>query len=301
MSSSRIITQDFDYIKAVSLGEALESLAKDGARVFAGGTDLLNKIKTARDNPKLLVDITGIEELKGFSFSEGCLLIGAAVRLSFLEDEKVITERYPALHEAIKSLGSVQIRNMATLAGNLCNASPIADTAPPLMVYDAEVEISRLHNTRIEKRIISLKDFFTGPGQTVLQKGEMVTGVRVPEPMASSGAAFGKIARVTMDLAKVNCAVWLKREEAVVAEARIAVGGAAPVPVRVEKVEKALAGMRPSSKRISQAAALVGENLSPISDVRSTAKYRTDTASVLIRDTFFPAWKRSGGEEITDE
>lgn len=305
MSDTRVITADFDCLSARSVGEATEALAREGARVLAGGTDLLNAIKTNLVHPRLLVYILGIEELKKLSWNgraggadaggagngDGTLSIGAAVRLADLEYDLKVAEAFPALVEAVRVIGGTQIRNMATLSGNLANASPGADTPPVLLVLGAQVEIAGPGGTRR----LALEGFFTGPKRTVLEPGEMLRAVLVPRPPAASGAAFRRLGRVSLDIAKINCAAWLARDGERIATARVAFGSVAPTPVRAPGVEAALVGQKGGETLFRQAAELAGADIAPITDVRSTDAYRRQVAAVLLREALQEAWNRAGG------
>jgi carbon-monoxide dehydrogenase medium subunit len=300
MSSSRYITTPFTYHRPRLLANALHFLKElEHAQVLAGGTDLLIQIRSGELRPGALVEILRIEELKQIEHRDG-LRIGAAVQLYRLEEDEQLKGKYPAFHEAIRSIAGVQIRNMATLAGNLCNASPIADTAPPLMVLRAELEISWLDEKKeIRSRNVQIEDFFTSPGMTILQKGHLLTAVRIPEPAEKSGSCFIKVCRVTLDLAKISCAACVERDGSTIHALRVAVGGAAPTPVRAFHVEEQLAGREFSLEGVERAAKKVYESIAPITDVRSTDDYRREVASVIVRDAVVRAWKRSGGEVST--
>jgi carbon-monoxide dehydrogenase medium subunit len=200
------------------------------------------------------------------------------------------------LHKAVRALASVQIRTMATLAGNLCNASPSADTPGPLLVLGAEVELAGLDGGRVVHRRLPLSEFFTGPGRTVLRPGELLVGVHAPEPPPHSGSAFLKLGRVTLDMAKVSASAYLERSGSKVRAVRLAIGGAAPRPVRALAVEKALNGAAFRREAVEKAVAGVQESISPIDDVRSTAEYRRLMAPVVLRDAISAAWHRAGGE-----
>lgn len=199
MSSTRHITIPFTYHRPETLDETLRLLREqDRAQVLAGGTDLLIQMRTGETRPDALVEILHVEELNQIEHDRG-MRIGAAVQLYRLENDKQLEGKYPALRKAIKSIAGVQIRNMATLTGNLCNASPIADTATPLMVLGAELEISWLdEKKKICSRKVQIEDFFTGPGMTILEKGQLLTAVRIPEPAPDSGSSFIKICRVNI-------------------------------------------------------------------------------------------------------
>jgi carbon-monoxide dehydrogenase medium subunit len=297
MSSTRHIIIPFTYHRPETLDETLRLLREqDRAQVLAGGTDLLIQMRTGETRPDALVEILRVEELNQIEHDSG-MRIGAAVQLYRLENDKQLEGKYPSLHKAIKSIAGVQIRNMATLAGNLCNASPIADTAIPLMVLGAELEISWLdERKKICSRKVQIEDFFTGPGMTMLEKGQLLTAVYIPEPAPDSGSSFIKICRVTLDLAKISCSAYVERDGTELQSLRVAVGGATPTPVRVLPVEEKLAGKEFSAEEVGRASREVSESITPITDVRSTEDYRREVASVIVRDAILKAWERSGGE-----
>jgi len=296
MPNTRLIPARFTYHRPARLQEALELLARlPAARVLAGGTDLLIQLKTGEIKPEAVVQVLDLPELAVFRTAGG-LVVGAAVPLYRLEEEKLLAARYSTLHEAVRALASVQIRTMATLGGNLCNASPSADTSGPLIVLGAEAEIAGLSGGKAALRRVEMAKFFTGPGATVLEPGELLVALHLPEPPAASGSAFLKLGRVTLDMAKVSASAYVERDGNHLRTVRLAVGGAAPRPVRALAVEKALSGAAFSPAAAEKAAALVQESISPIDDVRSTAEYRRLMAPVLVRDAILAAWQRAGGE-----
>ena len=297
MSSTRHITTSFTYHRPETLDETLRLLNEQNrSQVLAGGTDLLIQLRTGEKTPESVVEILRVEELNHIEYKDG-MKIGAAVQLYRLEDDARLAEQYPALHDAVKSIAGVQIRNMATLAGNLCNASPIADSATPLMVYDARIEICWLEEkNNICSQHVPIEEFFTGPGLTVLSKGQLLTAVLIPEPTPNSGSSFIKVCRVALDLAKISCAACVERDGSTIQSVRIAVGGAAPTPVRVRSVEDELLGKRFSAEEVEKASRKVVSSISPITDVRSTEDFRRDVASVIVRDAILQAWENSGGE-----
>jgi carbon-monoxide dehydrogenase medium subunit len=183
---------------------------------------------------------------------------------------------------------------MATVGGNLCNASPAADTAPALLVFDARTRLVSGSGTRE----VPLDEFFTGPGQTVLESGELLESIRVPQSAEATGSAFLKVARVTADISKVSVAVRLVRKAAKVLECRIAHGAVAPTPRRARRAESALIEGRLTTRAIEEAARLAQQEIEPITDVRSTAAYRRQVVGVLVRDAIRRAWMRAGGGEI---
>jgi carbon-monoxide dehydrogenase medium subunit len=296
MSSTRVISLDFECSTPRSLNDALEALNREGAQVLAGGTDLINNIKINAAKPRHLVYILGIADLDYVTVKGKSLSIGAGARLGDIEHNRQVVSRFPALCEAINVIGGTQIRNMATLTGNICNASPGADTPPILLVLNAEVEICSANGAAGRINRLPLGGFFTGPKKTVLKQGQMVGSVTLPLPPEHSGAAFRRLARVSLDIAKINCAAYIEREGERIQLARIALGSVAPTPVRAPTIENALEGQKHGERLFQQAAELVGEDIAPIDDVRSTAEYRRQIASLLVREALQEAWRRSGGK-----
>ncbi len=284
------ILPSFEYYEPKSLGEALELLDRLGgdAKVLAGGTDLLVKMKTGALRPKYIVNIKRIPGLRYIRLEEGVLRIGALTTWHDLEEDPVV-ERFPALADAVKQMGGLQIRVMGTIAGNLCNASPAADAAPPLLVYDAEVVLASVKGVRTVK----LEDFFVGPGKTVMQPNELLVEIRVPAKGGSS--AFVKLSRTSMDLAIASAAVYAEFEGEVVKEARVALGSVAPTPIRARKTEAVLKGRRVSEEGLIELLRTVSEEVNPITDVRASAWYRREVSRVLVYDALLKAFERSRG------
>jgi carbon-monoxide dehydrogenase medium subunit len=277
--------------------QALEALKLEGAQVLAGGTDLVNNIKINAVKPRHLVYILGIADLDYISVRNKSLAIGAGARLGDIEHNRQVVSRFPALCQAINVIGGTQIRNMATLVGNICNASPGADTPPILLVLNTEVEICGADGaTTARSNRLPLGGFFSGPKKTVLKQGQMVGGLTLPLPPQNSGAAFRRLARVSLDIAKINCAAYIERDGDRIELSRIALGSVAPTPVRAPTIENALEGRRYSERLLHQAAELVEQDIAPIDDVRSTAEYRKQIASLLVREAVQEAWRRSGGK-----
>ena len=307
MSNSRVLSYDFEYFEPATLENALDLIKKKGSRIIAGGSDLLVQMKTGNVKPQTLVNILGLKELDfislyGMGNGKGSgkgLEIGAAAQLYKIEENNQIQRNYAALFEAVKCIGSTQIRNMATMAGNICNASPGADTLPPLIVFGAEVVIRRLTGQGgIAERRVAAADFCTAPGTTVLAEGEMVTAILIPRISQGSGSAFKRLSRVVLDLAKISCALYLERQGEICTVVRVAIGAAAPTVIRARLVEETLTGKRITKKLLSESAGLVTGDISPITDIRSTSQYRNQVAPVLIADTFEQAWQRSGGKVL---
>ncbi len=286
------ILPEFEYLAPRTVEEAIKLLSKYGeeAKVLAGGTDLLVRMKQGVLRPKYVISINRIKELNFIEDRGDHVAIGAATKLRALEKSGLIKELFPALHEAVKSMGGVQIRNMGTIGGNLCNASPAADTAPPLLVFEAEVVIAGPNG----RRVVPITRFFTGPGRTVMARNELLVEVRVPKPVKPTGSAFIKIARVAMDLAKVNIAVTLRMSGDAVEDVKVALGSVAPTPLRAYRTEEFLKGKELTEEVMWEAARIVRTEVKPITDIRSTAEYRREVSGVILVDALRKAMKRLG-------
>lgn len=293
-NNTKLLTQEFEYFAPKTLEEALDLLYehKDkNTKILAGGTDLLVKMKTIGLDVDYLINIKEIPDLKFIETDEG-LKIGATVPLSHIERIEKVREKYSALYEGIKSMAAIAIRNMATMPGNICNASPAGDTIPSLIAYGAELKLV----SKGGEREVLVEDFITGVGETVIKKDELVSQVVIPEITKSSGSAFSKKSRVKADIAKINLAVWLEREGRTCKDCRIVLGSVFIKAVRAKKAEELLRGKVVSNNLMTKAAEKVKEEIKPIDDVRSTAEYRADLSQVMAEDTLKLAWERAGGE-----
>jgi len=286
--NTHIIPTRFEYHAPTSLEEAVDLLSRYGgeARVLAGGTDLLVKMKQRLVEPRHVINIKNIEELTGIREAGGFVHIGAATRLRTIERSELVRVKLPLLCEAVSSMGSVQIRNMATLGGNLCNASPAADTACALLALGAEARIIGPEGART----VPLEEFFVGPGQTVMEADEMLAEVSIPLP-EGAGTSFMKIGRTSLDIATINIAVALKMAGGAVADCRIALGSVAPTPIRAHGAEEFLRGKEPTCEAVEAAANIVSEEIKPITDVRATAEYRREASKHLAVDALTTARK----------
>ena len=293
-SDTKILTQEFEYFAPKTLEETLDLLYKyrnKNTKILAGGTDLLVKMKTLDLKVDYLINIKDIPELN-FIDTDRELKIGAATPLSNIERVKKIKEKYPALYEGIKSMAAITTRNMGTISGNICNASPAADTVPPLIAYNAELKLI----SKERERAVRVEDFITGVGETVIKKDELVTQVIIPEKPKSSRSAFSKKSRVKADIAKINLAVWLEREGETCKDCRIVLGSVFIKAIRAKKAEALLRGETVNNDLISEIAKKASKEIKPIDDIRSTAEYRTNMTKVMIEDTIEVAWERAGGE-----
>lgn len=269
---------EFDYLLPESLEEAFRLKAElPEARFVAGGTDLMVRVREGRVRPPVLVSLTRVAELSGIRHADR-IRIGALTRVADLAEDAEVGRMLPALAQAAETLGSVQIRNLATVGGNLCNASPCADLAPPLLVADATIAI---RSPRGERELL-LADFFIAPGETRLESDEIVVEVRVPRPSNSSRAAFTKQSRVRMDISLASVAVLLDCDGNHCFKARVAAGSVAPRPVRLVEVETLLEGREVTKSLVQQAKEKAMAEVRPISDVRASAAYRRHLAGVLV-------------------
>ena len=289
--NTRIMPIRFEYHVPTSLDAAVELLSKYGkeANLLAGGTDLLINMKQRLVEPKYIINIKNIKELIGIEEREDGINIGAATRLRTIEMSDMIQAKLPLLHEAVRSIGSVQIRNMATIGGNLCNASPTADSATALLALDAKARIIGPEGTRI----VPMEKFFVGAGQTVLRPNEILVEVLSPHLTEDTGTSFIKIGWTSFDISTINIAAVLKLEGGHVNDCRIALGACAPTPIRVNRVEEFLKGQKLTSETLEAAANIISEYIKPRERWRrAPAEYRRAASKALIRDALTIASKR---------
>ena len=283
----------FEYAAPQNLQEAVALLseANGEARALAGGTDLIAQMKENRRSPSLVVDVKKIPELNILSYTTG-LRIGAAVSCTQIAGFEPVRVHYPALAEACALVGSYQIQNRAALGGNFCNAAPSADAVPPALSYGATLVIVGSNG----RRALPAEDFFVGPGQTVLEKGEVLVEIGLPPPPPHSGAAYLRfIPREEMDIAVagVGSFVQLNPDDHTCEQARISLAAVAPAPVRAKEAEAFLAGRHLDDTTIAHAGELASQAASPISDVRGSAAYRIELIKVLTRRTLGKALART--------
>jgi CO/xanthine dehydrogenase FAD-binding subunit len=292
-TNTHILVQEFEYLEPMTIGEATLLLARYGedARLLAGGTDLLVQMKVERRHPLYVIDISKIPNLNRIIADDEGVDIGATTTIRRVCKSPIISARYTALSEACNWFSTIQIMVMGTVGGNLCNASPAADTAPPLLCFDARVTLA----SHSGERTLPLEEFFLGPGKTVLRADQMLTRIHMPAVPENTGSAFKKIARVVADISKACAAVKIVRERSIIRDCRIAFGSVAPTPVRAPKAEAALIGQPFSEELAEHAAQIASEEIRPITDVRSTQEYRTEVSGVMVRDALQLAWTRAGG------
>lgn len=282
-----------DYIAPQSLGEALETLGKQtkGTHVIAGGTDLVPRMRSRMVEPTLLVDLR-LLSLDGIEMLDKWIRIGASTTHTDILESDLLAEHCYALVEATKEIAGPPVRNRGTIGGNLVNASPAADLAPPLLVYDAIVVLAKANS----EREISLSEFFTAPGETVLAPGEIMTEVRIPIIPPKTASSFIKLGkRKAMAISVVSVAARLTLDDVgKISHARIALGSVAPTPLQAVKAEGVLEGLTPSEAIFAEAGQVASTESSPISDIRASGEYRKKMVAVLTRRALQSAWERLG-------
>lgn len=286
----------FDYVEPASLEEAISLLKKygDDARVLAGGTDLLPRLKQRLLNIKYLINLKKIPGLDGIEHDpKQALKIGSLSTIRSLEKSTLIRDSYRPLWEAARVLGSVQVRNLATLGGNLCHAAPSAETAAPLLALDAKVNVAGPSG----ERQMQLKDFFTGPGKTALQKGEILKEIIIPLLPSKTGGSYFKLgARQAMDIAVVGVASVVSMKDGICCKCHIALGAVAPTPIRAIKAENMLQGKKFEPDILEKAGLQAMEEAKPISDHRGSAEYRKEMVKALTIRTLQEAAKRAAAK-----
>jgi carbon-monoxide dehydrogenase medium subunit len=284
----------FDLAVPQSVDDCLKALAlhPTGAKLVAGGTDLLPQMKNGLIKPAWVVDLSGVAELRTLGPADGGgLRIGAAVTARELELDRRVTGRYAAIAESGALVGSVQVRNLATVGGNLCNAAPSADMAPPLIALDAVAVIAGPKG----RRRVPLAEFFTGVRRTVLGTDELLVELVVPDPGARSGGQYLRhTPRRELDIAVVGVASQLTLGgDGKCAKARIALAAVAPTPLRAAAAERALEGQTLTPELIERAAGLAVEAAKPIADQRGSVEFRRHLTRVLTRRTLTTALARA--------
>lgn len=285
----------FEYFIPKTLESALSILAEQGedAHLFAGGTDVMVKMSAGRLRPKAIIRLMDVEGLDGINFHpEEGLTLGATARLAKVASHPDILNHYPALAHSVQVMANEEVRHMATVAGNLCNAAPSADTAPPLIAMGAGVTLASLNG----ERRLPLDQFFKGPGLTAIQHGEIMTSIHIPPPPPKSGASYMRIsARCGVDIAAVGVGVMVAFNGKGLKEARVVLGAVAPVPMRATKTEDLLKSRRWTQDLIAEGGGMAAEEAKPISDVRASAEWRKKMVAVLTMRSLEEARERATG------
>ena len=291
--NTRLISHEFEYHAPQTLQKALELLSRYGpqAKILAGGTDLVGHLKFGKRTPAHVIDIKKLAELK-FTSKGTVIKIGAGNNFKTVQDCFAENIVYAGLYESIYSIGKTQVLNMATVGGNLANGSPKADTAPPLLTYDARIKLVSLNG----ERTLDLKEFHTGPNKTVMADNEILTEIEFDALPSHTSSAFEKTARVGADISKITCAVTVAREGSLCKSCRIACGAAAPVPMRMPLAEEMMIDKTVDEELIDTVALQVGKEIKPPSYGRTSQEYRRHMVAVMFRDGFWRAWEKAGGE-----
>lgn len=272
----------FNYLEPASVEEAVSLLSKhDGkARIIAGGTDLIVKLKDRAIKPEYVVDIGYIPGLEYIDYDKKKgLRIGALTTIRAIEKSDKLSQAYPVICQSAGLLGSMAIRNVATIGGNLCNATPSADMAPALLGLSAVAKITGPGG----QREVLLEEFFTCPGGTCLKKGEILLEIQVPPPSPNTRGVYLKHSRTAVDLATVGVAVIMTSENGTCKDIRIALGAVSPTPMRAKQAEDLLRGKKVTENLIEKVAQEAADESKPISDVRASVGYRREIVRVLTR------------------
>jgi aerobic carbon-monoxide dehydrogenase medium subunit len=276
--------------------DAVALLAKEKGKAFvlAGGTDLLVKMKAGMLEPDLVVDIKRIKGMRDIKKAASGYIIGAGTPCAALTDDKALAKTWPGLVEAANLIGSKQVQGRCTMAGNLCNASPAADSVPALVAAGAKVVIAGPKG----KRKVAVEEVPAGVGRTNLKKGEFIESIELPKKEARSGDAYVRFTpRSEMDIAVVSCGVNLTVDaKGVITKARVALGAVAPTVLLVKDAAKAIIGTKLDDAAKAKLAAACSAACKPIDDKRGTVEFRTDVAGVLARRAAETAYARAGGK-----
>ncbi len=274
------LLRSFQYHQPRSIQEATELLAELGseARILAGGCDLLPELRRRQAAPSSVVSIMHIPDLDFVTFHEDRLTIGARASLRTVERFPAVLKYFPALLEGIGSIASVQVKSTGTLVGNLCVATPASDIMPPLMVMQAQARIDHPNG----HRVVPIRDLLRGAKISALSPGEVVTEIYVEKPRESCGGAFAKLTRTAADIAKLNVAASIQIEDRTCQEVRIVLGSVAATSVRAFGAEALLSGALLEPGLFARAGVQAAEEITPITDIRSTAAYRRDATEVLV-------------------
>ena len=290
-----------NYVSPTTVNEAVSLLAGASglAKVLSGGTDLLVQLRSGRVRPELIVDTKRLPGLIGIREENGGFVIGAATPGAMLEAHEGLRRAYPGVVEAMDLIGSQQIQGRASLAGNLCNASPAADSVPAMIAAGAIAVVVGPDG----RREVPVEQIPTGPGRTSLARGEFVLEFRLaPRPARASDAYLRFIPRTEMDIAVVGCGVSVTLDaQGACTEARVSLGAVAPVPLLVPAAADALIGTRLDDAALAKLDAAAQAACRPITDKRGTIEYRTKVAGVLARRTAAIAFQRAQGDKDSRE
>ena len=273
--------RSFEFYEPTTLAEASRLFAAEHAQLLAGGTDLVIGMKALTETPQSVISLQKIPGLAGITTeADNSISIGAMTKVREVELSADIQQHHTALAEGATEIGSIQIRNLATIGGNIAHASPAADTVAGLLVADAQVDIAGADG----ERTVPINELFTGPGQTVLTPGEIITRFRLPSPTSGSHYIKHKI-REVMDLAFIGVAAAVSLDNGTITAARIGLAAVAPTPIRATEAENLLNGNAPTAELLAQAGEAAAAVTTPISDLRCSAEHRKEMVDVLTRRT----------------
>ncbi|MBX3014382.1 MAG: xanthine dehydrogenase family protein subunit M [Caldilineaceae bacterium] len=287
--------QDFTYVAAQSVDEVIKLLAEKGdmARVMSGGTDLIVALREGRRKAELVIDVKRLKETTEITYdAQQGLTLGAAVPCHRIYDDKAIAKAYPGLVDSASLIGGVQVQGRASIGGNLCNASPAADSIPSLIAQGVICNIAGPNG----RRQLPVEEFCVAPGRTALQNGEFLVSLQFAAPKPGYGAAYLRfIPRNEMDIAVVGAgaAVQLDESRTKILAARIALGAVAPKPLFIPAAGEALVGKTVSDAVIDEAARVAQAAATPITDMRGTAEYRKHLSAVLTARALRKAIERA--------
>jgi len=268
-----------NYVRPTGIPELLAALQDDGAAIVCGGTDLLVKMRRGLVSPRSLIDVSRLDELRGIEQVDGEIRIGAAVSENEILRSRLVVERLPLLAHVLKRLAAVEIRSRGSLGGNLVNASPAADSAVPLLLYEARLRLVGPDG----ERWLPIDEFFVGPGRTALAAGEFIREIGIPAPPEGARFSYRKVGRRrALVISIASLGMLFRLNEGTVDLIRIAAGSVAPTPVRIHDVERILLGSPLDDGRIREAAQAASRAVSPIDDVRATATYRRQVIGDLL-------------------
>ena len=293
----------FDYFEPATLEEAGELLreGKGARKPLAGGTDIVIQLRRRAVRAQGLVNLKRIPELWGWAREPGeGLRLGACTPMRDLETAAAVGERFPSITEALRVVGSLQLRNIASVGGNLCNASPSADTAPPLVALAATASVRTPESGR---ETVPVESFFEGPGASVLGTDGLLLAVEVPEPAARTGDAFERFTpRSAMDIAIASAAAVVTLDAAGerVAAARVALGAVAPTPVRALRAEEFVQGKELTPEVLKRAGRSAMDECQPIDDIRGSAAYRRELVGILVKRVLRQAMERARARPDTE-
>ena len=275
-----------NYLSPCNLNDAVNAMADGDVTVFCGGTDLTPQMQAGQKQyAGTLMNIRRVEGLSEIVLTGDTCRIGALATVTDIKANKLLNELAPVLVAAADQFASDQIRNAASIGGNICNASPAGDMIIPLLVLNAAVELASWQDDAVQTRLVPLDEFFTAPGKTVMGDNELLTAVVFAKPAPGFVARFGKPGpRPALEISTVSVGIGGRLQDGVFSDVRAAMGAVAPTPIRARGVESALEGLPLDAENIRAAAASAGEDASPIDDVRASAWYRDHLVRVLTAE-----------------